>query len=69
MSAMGGGDDSSGHSSSRSEIAMVPLVDDMTMRLTPATAAAWHTTRVPSTWTWNIRCASSGLRETKPAKW
>ena len=47
---------------------MVPLVEDMTMRLTPAAAAAWQTTRVPLTCTSNIRCASSGRRETKPAR-
>ena len=35
--------------SARLDTAMVPLVDDMTIRRTPAATAALHSTRVPLT--------------------
>ena len=46
----------------------MPLVDAITMRDTPARAAASHTRRVPSTWTAYMRCASVALCETIPAR-
>ncbi len=45
--SIGVGDVSSGISSARRETATVPLVDDITMRTTPARDAASHSRRVP----------------------
>ena len=69
MMSTGAGASSSATSSARRETATVPLVETITMRLTPARAAAAPSRRVPSTWTAYMRWASDALCETMPARW
>ena len=65
----GVGQSSSGTMSPSLVTAIVPLVEASTIDLTPDARAVSQSTRVPSTCSLYIRCASSGSRETRPARW
>ena len=62
MISMGVGHDSSGISNPSSVMAIVPLLDAITMRFTFAATAASHNSRVPSTW---MACISRGFSRSR----